>query len=61
MAAQPPLVLAVADHDLNHPLIDGSVRSDDLTLSFAHEQGLIPRPFTIEELFIPETLAAPGA
>lgn len=30
-------------------------------LAFAHEQGLIPRPFTVEELFAPDTLTAPGA
>ncbi|HZR98283.1 MAG TPA: hypothetical protein VFE37_06235 [Chloroflexota bacterium] len=32
MAAQTPLVLAVADHDLNRPLIDGAVRPDGLAL-----------------------------
>jgi 4,5-dihydroxyphthalate decarboxylase len=29
-------------------------------LTFAHEQGLIPRPLTVEELFVPDTLTAPG-
>ena len=33
----------------------------DTLLSFAHEQALIPRPMDIEDLFLPETLAAPGA
>jgi 4,5-dihydroxyphthalate decarboxylase len=33
----------------------------DALLSFAHEQGVISRPFTIEELFLPNTLTAPGA
>lgn len=33
MAAQSKLVLAVADHDLNHALIDGAVRSDALDLT----------------------------
>ncbi len=95
MAAQTPLVLAVADHDLNRPLIDGAVRPDALApevvwdlddgvrhrrvqregafdacefsfgnylqFRFAHLQGVIPRPLTIEELFRPETLTAPGA
>jgi 4,5-dihydroxyphthalate decarboxylase len=33
----------------------------DTLLGFAHEQGVIPRPLTIEELFLPDTLTAPGA
>jgi 4,5-dihydroxyphthalate decarboxylase len=30
-------------------------------VSFAHEQGIIPRPIAVEELFVPEALNAPGA
>lgn len=33
MAGQAPLVLAVADHDLNRPLVDGAVRTDGLALT----------------------------
>jgi 4,5-dihydroxyphthalate decarboxylase len=32
----------------------------ETVVSFAHEQGLIPRPFAVEELFVPETVAAAG-
>jgi 4,5-dihydroxyphthalate decarboxylase len=30
-------------------------------VSFAHEQGLIPRPIPADDLFVPETVTAPGA
>ena len=33
----------------------------DTLIAFAHEQGLIPQPLPLEELFVPDTLTAPGA
>jgi 4,5-dihydroxyphthalate decarboxylase len=33
----------------------------ETAISFAHEQQMIPRPLAVEDLFIPETVSAPGA
>jgi 4,5-dihydroxyphthalate decarboxylase len=33
----------------------------EMVISFAHEQQMIPRPLAVDDLFIPETVAAPGA
>jgi 4,5-dihydroxyphthalate decarboxylase len=33
----------------------------ETVIDFAHEQGLIPQPFAVEELFVPESVAAPGS
>jgi 4,5-dihydroxyphthalate decarboxylase len=33
----------------------------ETAISFAHEQQMIPRPLAVDDLFIPETITAPGA
>jgi 4,5-dihydroxyphthalate decarboxylase len=33
----------------------------ELAIAYAHEQGVIARPLAVEDLFLPETLTAPGA
>src|SRR6266542_4310457 len=38
VSSHPSLTLAVADHDLNRPLIDGTVRADDLALQIVWDR-----------------------
>ena len=42
-------------------VIVGYILVLETLVAFAHEQGLIPRPFTLEELFVPETITVSGA